>query len=113
MASTEFDAPREAEELAHHPGPRQYVWIAVILAVVTAAEVAIYYVPALKDWLVPFLIVFSILKFALVGLYFMHLKFDSRIFRRLFVVGIVLAFVVFTIVLSLFFFGPETAGPGA
>src|SRR5688500_15301313 len=113
MASTEFDAPREAEELAHHPGPRQYVVIAVILAIITAAEVAIYYVPALDDWLVPFLIVFSVLKFILVSLYFMHLKFDSRIFRRLFVVGIVLAFVVFTIVLLLFFLAPETASPGA
>lgn len=113
MSSTEFDAPREAEELAHHPGPRQYVFIAIILAIVTAAEVAIYYVPALEDWLVPFLIVFSVIKFVLVGLYFMHLKFDSLIFRRLFIVGIVLAFVVFTIVLSLFFLGPETAGPGA
>lgn len=113
MASTEFDAPREAEELAHHPGPRQYVVIAVILAIVTAAEVAIYYIPALEDWLVPFLIVFSVIKFVLVGLYFMHLKFDSLIFRRLFIVGIVLAFIVFTIVLSLFFLAPETAGPGA
>ena len=113
MASTEFDAPREAEELAHHPGPRQYVWIAIILAVITAAEVAIYYVPSLSDWLVPFLIVFSVLKFILVALYFMHLKFDSLIFRRFFLVGIVLAFIVFTIVLLLFFLAPETAGPGA
>jgi cytochrome c oxidase subunit IV len=113
MASTEFDAPREAEELSHHPGPRQYVVIAVILAVITAAEVAIYYVPALDDWLVPFLIVFSVLKFILVALYFMHLKFDSLIFRRLFMVGVVLAFIVFTIVLLTFFLAPETAGPGA
>ena len=113
MSSTEFDAPREAEELAHHPGPRQYVVIAVILAIITAAEVAIYYVPALEDWLVPFLIVFSVLKFILVALYFMHLKFDSLIFRRFFLVGIVLAFFVFTIVLLIFFLGPETASPGA
>jgi cytochrome c oxidase subunit 4 len=112
MASTEFDAPLEAEELAHHPGPRKYVMIAVILAIVTAAEVAIYYIPSLSSWLVPFLIVFSILKFVLVGLYFMHLKFDSRIFRRFFLVGIILAFAVFTIVLLTFFLAPETAGIG-
>jgi cytochrome c oxidase subunit 4 len=113
MASTEFDAPREAEELAHHPGPRQYVVIAIILAIVTAAEVAIYYVEALEDWLVPFLIAFSVIKFILVGLYFMHLKFDSLIFRRLFLVGIVLAFAVFSVVLALFFLGPESAASGA
>lgn len=99
-------APREDEELAHHPGPRQYVWVAVILAIVTAAEVAIYYIPSVADRhsiLIPSLLIFALFKFVMVALYFMHLKFDSRIFRRLFLIGIVLALAVFGIVLAYFF----------
>jgi cytochrome c oxidase subunit 4 len=103
-------APHAAEELQHHPGPRQYVMVAAVLAIITAAEVAIYYIGALKSVLVPFLLAFSAVKFVLVVLWFMHLKFDSRLFRRLFVTGFILAMIVFTIVLSTFFFGPETPG---
>ncbi len=82
----------------------------MILAVITAAEVAIYYVDALEDVLVPFLIAFALIKFIMVALYFMHLKFDSKLFRRFFVTGIVLAFFVFTVVLLTFFLRPETPG---
>ena len=103
MDSTTTDAPGEQLELEHHPGPRQYVNIAIILAIVTGAEVVIYYISALEDFLVPMLIVLSAVKFVLVVSWFMHLKFDSRIFRRLFVAGLVLAFSVFAIVLTSFF----------
>jgi cytochrome c oxidase subunit 4 len=103
MESTTTDSPREPLELEHHPSPRQYVNIAIILAIVTAAEVAIYYISALEDFLIPLLIVFSAIKFILVVSWFMHLKFDSRVFRRLFVAGLVLAFSVFAVVLMNFF----------
>jgi cytochrome c oxidase subunit 4 len=89
--------------LHEHPSPRKYVNVAIILAIVTAVEVAIYYVEALKDLLVPILLVLAVVKFIMVGLYFMHLKFDSRTFRRFFVTGIVLALFVFGAVLTLFF----------
>lgn len=102
--------PTEDEELAHHPSPRQYVVVAVVLAVITAIEVAIYYITAFEDFLVPSLIGFSFLKFVLVALWFMHLRFDSHIFRRLFVTGLVLAFAVFFIVLATFVFR-EGAAP--
>lgn len=97
------EAPLEQVELSHHPGPRQYVGVAVVLAIITAIEVAIYYVSSLKSVLVPMLIVMSILKFALVVLWFMHLRFDSLMFRRLFVTGVVLALAVFAVVLTIFF----------
>ncbi len=93
----------EKHELEHHPGPRQYVAVAIILAIVTAIEVAIYYITVLGDLLVPLLLGFSFMKFALVVLWFMHLKFDSRLFRRLFVAGLLIALAVFAIVLSTFF----------
>ncbi|MGH2729077.1 MAG: cytochrome C oxidase subunit IV family protein [Actinomycetota bacterium] len=86
-----------------HPGPKQYVGVAVVLAIITAIEVAIYYIDALQDVLIPFLLAFSFIKFALVVLWFMHLKFDSPLFKRLFVAGLILALVVFAIVLTTFF----------
>ena len=95
--------PVESEELHSHPGPRQYVAVAVVLAIVTAAEVAIYYIEALGDLLIPFLLAFAVVKFVLVALWFMHLRFDSSIFRRFFVTGIVLALAVFGVVLWYFF----------
>jgi cytochrome c oxidase subunit 4 len=104
--------PAEAEELSHHPQPKQYVMVALILAVVTAAEVAIYYVSALEDLLVPLLIAFSLIKFILVALWFMHLRFDSKLFRRLFVTGVLLAGAIFTIVL-VFFATHGGPAPGA
>jgi cytochrome c oxidase subunit 4 len=95
--------PQEQEELASHPTPRQYVKIGVVLAIVTAMEVAIYYIEAVRDLIVPFLIAFAVIKFFLVVTWFMHLKFDSKLFRRLFVTGLVLALAIFGVVLAIFF----------
>ncbi len=100
------EAPREQEELAHHPSPRKYVWVAIILAVVTAIEVAIYYIPSIADrpgLLIPSLLFFALIKFIMVAGYFMHLKFDSRVFRRFFVTGLILALAIFGIVFWFFF----------
>jgi cytochrome c oxidase subunit 4 len=85
-----------------HPGPWQYVQVAVILALVTAVEVAIYYIRSIQDYLAPILIVLSLVKFSLVVLWFMHLKFDSPVLRRLFLVGLILALTVYGIVLFTF-----------
>ena len=85
-----------------HPSELEYVKIAALLASITGAEVAIYYVKALKGILVPALIVFSAVKFSVVVLWFMHLRFDSRLFRRLFVTGVCLALFVFSAVLTTF-----------
>ena len=49
----------------------------MILAVLTALEVATYYVDV-GGALVPTLIGLSVVKFALVVMWFMHLKFDAR-----------------------------------
>ena len=94
-------APHHEEE--HHVTDRQYVNIAIILGIVTALEVGIYYVKALEDFLVPFLMAFAGVKFVMVVAWFMHLKFDSRLFRRLFVTGIILAVIVFAVALTTFF----------
>jgi cytochrome c oxidase subunit 4 len=97
------EAPREDVELAHHPQPRQYVTVGIVLAIVTAIEVGIYYVESIRDLLVATLLVLAFVKFFLVVTWFMHLRFDSKLFRRLFVSGLVLALAVFAIVLTVFF----------
>jgi cytochrome c oxidase subunit 4 len=85
-----------------HPSDSQYVKVAIVLAVVTIAEVAVYYVGSLQRLLVPLLLSMSLVKFFLVAMWFMHLKFDSKLFRRLFVLGIVIAVSVFGVVLVSF-----------
>ena len=85
-----------------HPSDLQYVYVALFLAAVTAAEVGVYYVEALEGLLVPILVVMALVKFTVVVLWFMHLRFDSRLFRRLFVAGFVLAAFCYLTVLSTF-----------
>lgn len=95
-ATDEAGAPH-----AHkHPTEAQYVLIALFLAAVTALEVAVYYIDAVKDQLVAILLVCAVVKFSVVVAFFMHLRFDSRLFRRLFLLGLGLAVFVFTIVLT-------------
>jgi cytochrome c oxidase subunit IV len=61
-----------------HPGERTYVKVAVILALITIAEVAIYYIDSFSSFLVEALLIMSAFKFVTVVSYFMHLKFDDR-----------------------------------
>lgn len=82
-----------------HPSQAKYIGIAILLAIITALEVALYYVH-MPEWLmVVFLMVLAVLKFTLVAAFFMHLKFDSPMLRRLFVTGIILAAVVYSVAL--------------
>ena len=95
-------AAAEEPELALHPGPREYIKVAVALALATAIEVALYYLKLPHVLLVVLLLFFALIKFSLVVLWFMHLRFDSPIFRRLFVTGLALATTVYLIVLTIF-----------
>ena len=90
-----FDHPADG-----HPDAAEYVKVGLVLAVITAVEVAIYYVEALGDTLLPILLVLSALKFVLVLLWFMHLRFDNRLLTILFSTAAVLAAMLFVIVLS-------------
>jgi cytochrome c oxidase subunit 4 len=94
------DQDEHAGEHAH-PGDKQYIVVALVLGLFTAIEVLTYFVD-FKAAAVPTLIGLMIVKFALVVLYFMHLKFDSPIFMRLFVTGILLAVSVYMIMLAAF-----------
>ncbi|HYE89593.1 MAG TPA: cytochrome C oxidase subunit IV family protein [Terriglobales bacterium] len=63
---------------AGHAGLRTYLVVAGILTVVTALEFAVLYIRALTPIVVPLLLVMSAGKFALVVLFFMHLRYDHR-----------------------------------
>ena len=77
-----------------HPTWRTYVVVGVILTVITAIEVAAFYIPGLASILVPLLLILSAVKFVIVVFFYMHLKFDSPIFRRVFFAPLFLAALV-------------------
>ena len=77
-----------------HPSDKQYVMIGLILGVLTLIEVGLYYFE-LAAFNNVALSVLAIGKFILVVMYFMHLKFDPSVLRRLFVTGIILAIAVY------------------
>jgi cytochrome c oxidase subunit 4 len=89
-------------ELEPHPTPFKYVMIFLILVVVTAVEIATSYLEGSisSGVIVGLLLIWAIVKFALVAAYYMHLKTDQPMFRRFFVLGIIAAIVLYGVVLT-------------
>jgi cytochrome c oxidase subunit IV len=79
-------AAATAHEESHHPQWSTYWKVALILGLITVGEVWMYYVPAIvaSRAFVPGLLTLSALKFAIVVMFYMHLKYDHRLFRALF-----------------------------
>ncbi len=109
MSDTELreldeDLPSEPDETeGHHPSDWLYVQIAVILALITAAEVSTYVVD-FGDLMLPALMVMMVVKFVMVVLFFMHLRFDHKLFSWVFFAGLVLAALVYIAALTTFEF---------
>jgi cytochrome c oxidase subunit 4 len=90
-------------EIAHpHPTPRDYWVIALVLAVITGAEIWVTYIDALDAVVAPLLIVMAAAKFVLVVGWFMHLRYDETVYRNLFLIGLVAAPILFGAVLFTF-----------
>ena len=70
----------------HHPQWSTYWKVALILTLITVGEVWMYYIPAVvaSRAFVPTLLSLSALKFAIVVMFYMHLKYDHKLFRVLF-----------------------------
>jgi cytochrome c oxidase subunit 4 len=84
-------APEEHHD-SDHPSPARYIQIAVILTLITAFEVAIYYVDAIsKEAFITIFVGMGIVKFIIVAMFYMHLKFDHRVFTMLLLAGLTLA----------------------
>ena len=84
-----------------HPPDYVYVLIAVGLAALTAIEVGLYYLKA-STLTAGVLLVLMALKFSIVVAFFMHLRFDSPVLRRLFIGGLTLAVSVYVIFFFMF-----------
>ncbi len=87
---------KTGEKHQHHPN---YLLVFASLAVLTAIEVGITYVPALQDVMTPILLALSFFKASLVILYFMHLRFDSRWFALIFFIPFVLVIPMLVVLL--------------
>ncbi len=74
-----------------HASIRTYVRVAVILSIITALEFGVIYMRRLTPIVVPLLLVMSAAKFALVALFFMHLRYEGRALSALFVGPILIA----------------------
>ena len=86
-----------------HPSTGTYVAIAALLTVITLVEVGVFYVPAFQGVLAPVLLTLSGTKFALVVMFYMHLKTDHKLFTAIFTLPLLIAIAV--IVALLFLFG--------
>jgi cytochrome c oxidase subunit 4 len=94
MASQTVHAEHDAT--AHeHPSEFTYIKVAIILAIITIIEVAIYYIDAVRDFLVPALLILSAFKFIMVVGYFMHLKFDDKKLAWIFGLALIASIAVF------------------
>ncbi len=101
--STGIETHTPAEHAHTHPSDAQYVKVAALLAVITGAEVSTYFwKSATTPHLVMVLFPMMIIKFGVVVAYFMHLRYDHPLFRRVFVGGLVLAVIVFCIAMTTF-----------
>ena len=91
-------------EVHEHPTWATYKWVALILTVITIVEVWVYYIPAFvaSRLFVPALLTMSAVKFVIVVLFYMHLKYDHRLFRALFTGPLIIAMT--TIIALMFLF---------
>ena len=92
-----------SNEHDHHPTPAQYWKIAALLAVLTAIEVALFYIDdalGLDIFNTVALLGLSTLKFVIVVGWFMHLRFEKSMLTRFFTAGFVLAAALYLVVLT-------------
>jgi cytochrome c oxidase subunit IV len=77
----------------YHPSWKEYKWVALILTVITIVEVWAYYIPSFvaSAAFVPALLIMSAVKFAIVVMFYMHLKYDHKLFRALFTGPLIIA----------------------
>jgi cytochrome c oxidase subunit IV len=87
-----------------HPTAGLYAKVGLVLFVLTALEVGLYEITygghagssaaIIKPFFVPMLLLLSAAKFALVAMFYMHLKQDSKLFSGIFVVPLTIAAVI-------------------
>lgn len=103
-----MDAHAHATTATHeehpHPTAGLYAKVGLVLFVLTALEVGLYEITygghagpsarAIMPFFVPLLLLLSAAKFALVAMFYMHLKQDSKLFSGVFVFPLIIAAVI-------------------
>jgi len=100
----EADVDHDSSHFHDGPPDTLYLKVAAALFVLTGMEVYSSYADWLGGAFLPVLLTLMAIKFALVVLFFMHLKFDAKIFGRLFWAGFFLAVGVYATALATFKF---------
>jgi cytochrome c oxidase subunit 4 len=86
------DHTQNVDHPHEHPSWKQYKWVALWLTLITVAEVWIYYTSfSATPYYVPTLLLFSAAKFTIVVLFYMHLKYDHKLFKVLFTGPLIIA----------------------
>lgn len=86
-----------------HATLKTYINVAIVLAIITAIEVATLYVPGIPNGLlVASLLGMSIVKFILVVGFFMHLKYDAKVMRAMFIGPLILSILIILALMALF-----------
>lgn len=98
-----------ADHADHGLSDLGYIKVALILAALTGLEVSTYFFD-FGVIEVPSLLILMVVKFEIVVAYFMHLKFDNKVFTILFVAGLVLAVAVFAALVTSMAFWQDPAG---
>jgi cytochrome c oxidase subunit 4 len=108
----EVSVASHAHEDHAHPTPGLYLKVALVLFVLTALEVLAFEAargglgagvrPVIEPIVVELLIVLSAAKFALVAMFYMHLKQDPKLLANIFVMPLAIAAVIIGALIILF-----------
>ena len=114
-AQSSLTPAQDAAAGHEHTGPGWSVYwkVAVVLTLLTIGEVWVYYIPAFvaSRLFLPTLLTMSAVKFVIVVLFYMHLRYDNKLFRNLFVGPLIIAVTI--LMALLFLFGHLRLGVGA
>lgn len=91
-----------------------YIFVALVLGVITYVEFAIVEYPQAwlgSTWTLVLLAVLSVIKFVMVVLFFMHLKGDDRIYSGFFTSGMVFALATFIAMTAMFILPRAMSNP--
>jgi cytochrome c oxidase subunit IV len=91
MSTHEHASVATQAKAGEHASIGTYVKVAVILCLLTGLEFAVIYIRQLTPILIPLLLTLSLGKFALVVMFFMHLRYDAKPLTFLFVAPLILA----------------------
>ena len=92
------------ETVRPHISNSVYLIVGGFLIVLTAMEITVSYIHALRPVMVPLLIVLALAKFSLIALFFMHLRYEKWMLNTMFGFPLVVAMVVFLAFMGFFLY---------